>query len=117
MDEYEQNRWRKRPVEITARRMREPFEVETMEGVMRGKAGDWLITGVRGEQYPCDDEIFRATYEVASNSKGPPREVWVRVTDGAFGHEIVDLEVVVRRNEDFLHFSFAGRMPRDEEWA
>lgn len=25
--------------------------------------GDWIITGVRGEKYPCKDEIFRQTYE------------------------------------------------------
>lgn len=26
-------------------------------------AGDWIITGVKGEKYPCKDEIFRMTYE------------------------------------------------------
>lgn len=25
--------------------------------------GDWIITGVAGEKYPCKDEIFKATYE------------------------------------------------------
>ena len=25
--------------------------------------GDWIITGVKGEMYPCKDEIFRLTYE------------------------------------------------------
>ena len=25
--------------------------------------GDWIITGVAGEMYPCKDEIFRLTYE------------------------------------------------------
>ena len=63
MNEYEPNKWRKRPVEITAQRMPEPFEVETLEGTMRGKKGDWLITGIKGEQYPCDDDIFRSSYE------------------------------------------------------
>ena len=24
---------------------------------------DWVILGVRGEWYPCTDEIFQATYE------------------------------------------------------
>lgn len=67
MSEYEPDRWRKRPVTITAQRMREAFAVETMEGSLRGKAGDWLITGVKGEQYPCDDEVFRATYEPATD--------------------------------------------------
>jgi hypothetical protein len=37
--------------------------IDTMEGRMRGDVGDWIITGVRGERYPCKDEIFRATYE------------------------------------------------------
>ena len=63
MDEHEPARWRKRPVVVTAQRMREAFAVETMEGTMRGKPGDWLITGVDGEQYPCDNSIFRRTYE------------------------------------------------------
>ena len=25
--------------------------------------GDWIITGVQGEKYPCKDDVFRATYE------------------------------------------------------
>jgi hypothetical protein len=56
-------KFRKKPVVIEAERMTEPFTVETMEGAMRGKAGDWLITGVMGEQYPCDNDVFLQTYE------------------------------------------------------
>ena len=29
--------------------------------------GDWIITGVAGEMYPCKDEIFRLTYEPADD--------------------------------------------------
>jgi len=47
---------------VRAKEMLEPFAVETMEGTMRGKAGDFLMEGVRGEQYPCDREIFLETY-------------------------------------------------------
>lgn len=25
--------------------------------------GDWVITGVQGEHYPCKPDIFAATYE------------------------------------------------------
>ncbi|MEM6932814.1 MAG: hypothetical protein AAF526_04430 [Pseudomonadota bacterium] len=25
--------------------------------------GDWIITGVKGEHYPCKPEIFEETYE------------------------------------------------------
>lgn len=61
-EEFQERRYRKRPVVIRARRMPEPFTVATLEGEMRGNAGDWLITGIDGEQYPCADHIFRATY-------------------------------------------------------
>ncbi len=54
----------KKPIPIDCFRMNEPFEVETMEGLMSGKKGDWLIKGVNGELYPCADEIFRKTYDI-----------------------------------------------------
>jgi hypothetical protein len=25
--------------------------------------GDWIITGIKGEHYPCKPDIFEATYE------------------------------------------------------
>ena len=41
-----------------------PFVViKTLEGEMRGDAGDWIIRGVKGEFYPCKPDIFAATYE------------------------------------------------------
>jgi hypothetical protein len=39
------------------------FEIKTLEGVMRLNKGDWLIRGVKGELYPCKDDIFKMTYE------------------------------------------------------
>lgn len=70
MNEYESNKWRKRPIVITAQRMREPFTTQTMEGEISGNAGDWLITGVLSEQYPCNDGVFRQTYEPADPPRG-----------------------------------------------
>lgn len=29
------------------------------------KTGQWVIRGVKGEFYPCDPDVFRATYEDA----------------------------------------------------
>lgn len=63
------NKYIKKPIPIEAVQINEPFEVQTMEGLMKGKAGDYLITGVRGEQYPCDKEIFEETYELAPNTQ------------------------------------------------
>jgi hypothetical protein len=36
----------KKPIPITACRMSEPFTVETTEGIMKGRAGDWVMQGV-----------------------------------------------------------------------
>lgn len=57
------NQFVKKPIPVTAIQQHADFEVRTLEGVMYGKAGDWLVTGFRGEQWPVKDEIFRATYE------------------------------------------------------
>ena len=38
------------------------FKIETLEGLMTAKIGDYIIKGVKGEFYPCDEEIFNMTY-------------------------------------------------------
>ena len=55
----------KKPIPIKCIQINEPFEVQTMEGVMKGKKGDWLMVGISGEMYPCDDDIFQATYDLS----------------------------------------------------
>ncbi|MCK5639239.1 MAG: hypothetical protein KAJ19_00525 [Gammaproteobacteria bacterium] len=57
------NEYRKKPVVIKATRITEKMTIETLEGVMTGNPGDWLIIGVEGEEYFCKDEIFKKTYE------------------------------------------------------
>lgn len=47
-------------------------DIHTLEGVMRGEVGDWIIRGVKGEFYPCKDDIFRATYEEAGRYLAGP---------------------------------------------
>jgi len=37
--------------------------IPTLEGLMIAGELDWVIRGIKGELYPCKDEIFRATYE------------------------------------------------------
>lgn len=37
--------------------------IETLEGNMLVEPGDWIITGVKGEHYPCKPDIFEMTYE------------------------------------------------------
>ena len=40
--------------------------IGTLEGGHLVMPGDWIITGVQGEQYPCKPDIFEATYEAAT---------------------------------------------------
>jgi hypothetical protein len=37
--------------------------IPTLEGLMLGVENDWIIRGIKGELYPCKDDIFQATYE------------------------------------------------------
>ncbi len=38
--------------------------IDTLEGGHTVCPGDWIITGVMGEFYPCKDKIFKLTYEM-----------------------------------------------------
>jgi len=38
-------------------------KIGTLEGRMTANVGDWIITGVKGERYPCKPDIFEMTYE------------------------------------------------------
>ena len=57
----------KKPVSIDAIKITREMTVKTLEGAMTVNAGDWLITGVKGEQYFCKDDIFRLTYDAADD--------------------------------------------------
>lgn len=56
-------RFRKKPVIIEAYQTEVEMVISTLEGDMIASPGDWIITGVNGEQYPCKPNIFEKTYE------------------------------------------------------
>jgi hypothetical protein len=37
--------------------------ISTLEGGYEVTPGDFIITGIKGEHYPCKPDIFEATYE------------------------------------------------------
>ena len=45
------------------------LEIETLEGIMVGNKGDYLIKGVAGELYACKPDIFEMTYEPVEDSE------------------------------------------------
>ena len=42
--------------------------IKTLEGGHIVCPGDWIITGVKGEYYPCKPDIFEMTYEPAGDN-------------------------------------------------
>lgn len=74
-------KFRKKPVVIEAEQFYVGAEIEgvcrcieideggphihTLEGNQLVSEGDWIITGVKGEKYPCKPDIFELTYEPA----------------------------------------------------
>ena len=52
-----------RRCERCGRTMHEHGWIDTLEGGHVACPGDWIITGVKGEVYPCKPDIFEATYE------------------------------------------------------
>ena len=57
----------KKPVTIEFEFAKEDGVMETLEGRMRYKKGDAIITGVMGEKYPCRRDIFEQTYDIVSD--------------------------------------------------
>lgn len=63
-------KYRKKPVVVEAYQHPGPGPklLYTLEGVMRAEPGDWIITGVKGESYPCKPDVFALTYEPAEET-------------------------------------------------
>ena len=56
-------KFRKKPIVIEAYQTDKELIVPTLEVPLRAAPGDWIITGIRGEQYPCKPDVFEKTYE------------------------------------------------------
>ncbi len=44
--------------------------IPTLEGKHEVSDGDWIITGIQGEKYPCKPDIFEQTYELVISGNG-----------------------------------------------
>lgn len=53
----------KKPVIVEAYQTNCEITINTLEGDMKASPGDWIITGVHGERYPCKPDIFEETYQ------------------------------------------------------
>ena len=57
-------KFRKKPVVVEAYQTDKKEVIHTLEGDMIASPGDWIITGINGEKYPCKPDIFEETYEI-----------------------------------------------------
>jgi hypothetical protein len=55
-------KWSKMTVNICNNEKR--FFINTLEGKMEAKLGDYIIKGTKGECYPCKPDIFEFKYEI-----------------------------------------------------
>ncbi len=54
----------KKPVIVEFEFANEDGEVEALGGVVKYTKGDAIMTGVKGEKYPCRRDIFDKTYKI-----------------------------------------------------
>lgn len=60
----------KLPVIVHARQQAEAFRVNSLEGnYKQGKPGDYLMRGIDGELYICDEKNFARTYTWVEQAK------------------------------------------------
>ena len=86
---------RKRPVVVHAKRMDEPFQVETLEGLQVAPAGAYLMRGVEGEYYPYAKAIFEATYSWVE-------EHYPHTETRRYGRAELDADLVLSNSHDAL---------------
>jgi hypothetical protein len=75
-----------KPCRTCAGAMHDHGWIDTKEGGHVVCPGDWIITGVQGEYYPCKPDIFAATYEAAADGAAvltPPLDC--RCPEGWYG--------------------------------
>jgi len=53
----------KKPIAVHAKKMDKIFTVLSLEGVLRGNPGDYVMKGIDGELYICDGDIFERSYD------------------------------------------------------
>ena len=71
-------RYRKKPIEVEAYQTDKEIIIHTLEGDMKANIGDYIITGINGEKYPCKPDIFEKTYDKAESDGEDmtPMQAW-----------------------------------------
>ena len=100
-------KYRKKPIVIEAYQTDEVMYIETLEGTMKANVGDYIITGVNGEPYPCKPDIFEQTYEPADLKGSELINLggWISVKD-RLPEDDRDVLVYDSRNKEIIIASY-----------
>ena len=60
-------KYRKKPIIVEAYQTDKEMIILSLVGDMIANIGDYIITAVYGEQYPCKPDIFEKTYELVGD--------------------------------------------------
>ena len=86
------------------------YLIPTLEGTMKMGRDDMLITGVKGEIYPCKLDIFAATYDAvpaAPNADLPPHQQRVLDEKLELNERLSKLDAFILDNPLFMRLSGA----------
>lgn len=61
-DEYSVKTYIKVPRLVYVYKTKRIRKIKTLEGTMIASPGDYIITDINGEKYPCKPDIFHKTY-------------------------------------------------------
>jgi len=56
-------KYRKKPIVVEAERTDKTVVIHTLEGDMTASPGDYILTGINGDKYPCKPDTFERIYE------------------------------------------------------
>lgn len=79
--------YRRKPGNIHALQINEPFQVQTLEGLVTAKAGSYLVFGDKNDVWPVEEDIFNSRYELKPEYK----EFQVKLKDALIGEMIHDV--------------------------
>ncbi len=87
----------KKPIVVDFEIATEDGEVEVLGGKVTYKKGDAIITGVKGERYPCRRDIFDQTYSITYPSSEEEKIMKFKIE--IRNHNVID--VLNEKDEDF----------------
>lgn len=93
-------KFRKKPITVKAVKVEEELIVNTLEGGYPAKIGDYIITGIDGEEYPISEHRFMETYE-STTEPG----VYIKKALPVFAYCIGDQEIEITKGDGNLFAS------------